>query len=1376
MDSSTRDYRYPDAAEMYARYMARLERGENVDLAELCSQYPHLAEGLRHLQETLVPRGPTSADTAEPLLVNSAEAHTSKVRYGLGERLARGGMGVIFKVWDKVLRRELAMKILREQDPSSGTGFATSPHVLVRFIREAEITAKLDHPGVVPIHDLGVDDHGRLFFTMKLVQGRSLTSVFELARGRREKWTPTRVVAAIHRVCETVAFAHSRGVIHRDLKPDNIMIGAFGETYVMDWGIAKTAVTPDTSEEPVDIRENPAKESRATHDVAPDCTPPSAGSSASETQPGSVLGTAWYMPPEQAAGQIDELDERSDIYSVGAILYELLTGQRPYGSLGRSVTSREVVESVLAGPPAAIASLNPRVPSELAAICAKAMARRKVDRYQNMRDMAEDLQAYLENRVVRAYQTGSWAELKKWVRRNRGFAIGAGLAVAVAIAGLLSVVAVQSAANSSLLDANLTIRAEVEQKKEALHQQTLARQEADEQRRKAEGLYLAGRAADVLQQNPGQSLLLALESHNRRPGIDANSALLAALASHHEARTFIGHRATVNMAAISPDGHRIVTASDDHTAIVWDVESGEPVALLLGHTERIRLARFSPDGRYIATASWDNTAAIWDAQTGQRRRVLAGHQQPVVFLEFSPDSKRLATGSLDKTPRLWEVETGAAISLLPEHTGILWHGSYGPDGRWLLTGADDKTARVWDASTGELQATLTHSRLVKTARLSADGQLLLTIAAADDGGAPTNVCVWNVLSGKSLLRFEHEASVQCAVFSGDGGRVITACDDGLARLWDTSTGKPIWTVDLKGGPAWRAAFSPDQRIVAVVAERGPVRLLEASTGKSIATLAGHGDRVESLIFDTRGRIVTTSKDRTARIWNVRSPGAIEMPSDARTARLSIITPDSSRLAVAWRASPFVTLFAFPDGRQIADLKLDDEVSDVQFSPDGTLLTALSNAGTIQLWSASDGTPHTTPKAEGRVTAVRFRETSEVVAACEAEHLVATWNVETAEPVSRFVLPDRKFLYLSPNGRFAFGLSDGSREAGLWDTITGDRTATWTFSNGSTKSPLSHWVSASGGLIASWCSGGTDVQIWDATTGRFISRVDVALRLTSLAFSPEGRWLVSGCRDSEAKLWNVQTGKAQKEFVGQETSAVAAVVGPDAERIVTRSLDRVTRLWNGRTGKSLQVLASDADYIDLAWFCQDGSSLLTQNTAKTVVALWDARNGQKIWAMASSPERFDISALSPDDKWALTLIGDGTGRIWPVDLAAGAKRHKPRELTPDEVEMLKVGSDTDRSAYSDAWNLRRLHKAIQLAARLIPTDEVHSKVIAGFASQQTRSCLSAVHNPQAKGALEPLLDRLDKAVEHPADTTTTLRSTVLSIESQLKKHDSPGDIH
>jgi formylglycine-generating enzyme required for sulfatase activity len=285
------------------------------------------------------------------------------------------------------------------------------------------------------VHEIGLDAHGRLYFTMRLVGGRDLGAIYDLARSGKEGWSTTRVLGVLLKVCEALAYAHSKGVIHRDLKPANVMVGKFGEVYVMDWGLAKVVGRADARDlrvRPLAPADDSTLQSVRSEEPAADPTTPL------ETMDGTVLGTPAYMSPEQASGDVAAMDARSDVYALGAMLYHLLAGQAPYQEEGETLSAHRLWQKIARMPPRPLATLAPSTPRDLVAIVERAMARAMAERYPSVTAFAEDLRAYVEGRVVGAYETGSWAELRKWVGRNQGLAASLAAAVLILVVGVAS--------------------------------------------------------------------------------------------------------------------------------------------------------------------------------------------------------------------------------------------------------------------------------------------------------------------------------------------------------------------------------------------------------------------------------------------------------------------------------------------------------------------------------------------------------------------------------------------------------------------------------------------------------------------------------------------------------------------------------------------------------------------------------------------------------------------------------------------------------------------------------------------------------------------------------------------------------------------------
>jgi serine/threonine-protein kinase len=370
------------AQRVFAEHLAHRPALDGAALDELCRAHPDLEEGLRelaHARAEAKVEPPRVAILAGRRLLH---ANGARDRYVLLGEAARGGMGVVLHVWDTVLERPLAMKVLDTKalkKDSNGRDEA-----LARFLCEARIAGRLQHPGIVPIHDLGADAHGCVYFTMPFLEGKTLDEAFELVRSRGEGWSLERALSVIAKVCEVMTYAHAQRVIHRDLKPANVIAGAFNEVYVVDWGLAKVL-------DPLEKGAEPEPEHSGKVEAA--------DARAGQTLDGTVAGTPPYMAPEQAEGRVEDVSFRADVYAIGALLYRLLSGRPPYAPRQGSDEPEKTMELIRRGPPTPLQRLAPEAPAELVAISERAMARQPGGRYASVEDLARDLHAFLEGQA-----------------------------------------------------------------------------------------------------------------------------------------------------------------------------------------------------------------------------------------------------------------------------------------------------------------------------------------------------------------------------------------------------------------------------------------------------------------------------------------------------------------------------------------------------------------------------------------------------------------------------------------------------------------------------------------------------------------------------------------------------------------------------------------------------------------------------------------------------------------------------------------------------------------------------------------------------------------------------------------------------------------
>jgi WD40 repeat protein len=736
--------------------------------------------------------------------------------YAMGDEVARGGMGRIRLARDRRLHRRVAVKELLEPSEADQA----------RFAREALITARLQHPSIVRVYEAGRWPSGRPFYAMEWVEGRSFDQVIAAARNLDER---LGLLPHVQKVAEALAYAHAQRIIHRDLKPSNVIVGSYGETVVIDWGLAKDLA-------------GPADEAPSARPFLP--------TSDALTVAGAVMGTPAYMPPEQARGAV--VDERADVYAIGAILYATLSGRAPFSG----PSAHEVLAQVLAGPPPPLPTLEPGVPADLAAVVDKAMAADPPARYASAGELAEDLKRFATGQLVKAHRYSRATLIKRWLRRHRAPVAVAGLSLAILV-GLGAAAVRRIIVERNRAEGALAAAERAEREAAAERDRAVARTEQ----------LLLDQAKAALERDPSLTLAWLKE-------LDAGSArwpeareLAREAARRGVAHVLSAHGDDVEHVALTPDGRTLLSAGDDHAVYAWDLTTFSP-HLLGKHDSVVESLRLSPDGKRAASASVDHAVIVWDPSTGDKK-VLAGHTATVRDAAFSPDGRSLASGAEDKTVRLWNLAGGGA-RVLYTATSDVRTLDFSPDGRRLVAGTESGLVVLIDLPGGVVHGLGAHQGTVRLARYSPDGKQVLT--GSEDGTArlaPTAAGAAAVLGG-------HGDMVRAVAFSPDGGRVATGGGDGVVRLWSAAG------VEERALAGHRSAikqvlFAPDGKRLASASYDGTVRLWDVADGKC-RILSGHGAAVKSIVFGPDGRhLASGSDDDRVRWW--RLEGAREAPAD-----------------------------------------------------------------------------------------------------------------------------------------------------------------------------------------------------------------------------------------------------------------------------------------------------------------------------------------------------------------------------------------------------------------------------------------------------------------------------------------------------------------
>jgi eukaryotic-like serine/threonine-protein kinase len=1105
-------------------------------------------------------RTPTSVEDFVRRLSPAVDAGS---RYEVKQDVASGGMGTIFRVWDSDLRRNLAMKVMHgkgvgSSHASEGSGAPpVDPERLGRFLEEAQITGQLDHPGVVPVHDLGIDSKGRCYFTMRFVRGRELKEVLDLAREAKDGWTRTKVLGVILKVCEAMAYAHSKGVVHRDLKPANVMVGRFGETYVMDWGLARVLGRRDSHDLRLKPRVEDASALSLVRTVRRDETD-SNPDSPLVTMDGDVIGTPSYMAPEQARGKLEEVGPRSDVYSLGAILYYMHTGQAAYVRPGERVSPHTVLSRVLDAPPIPVEKLAPHEPPELIAICEKAMARDPEQRYGSMLEVADDIQAFLENRVVRAYERGSLAEFKKWVVRNKGMAAGIAGMLTLALASGIFFFVQQRSENAQLrIREGETLAAKNEAEKNLVRAKEsevaanknldLANERSIEAARQArmaedneESAKRSGYAANILAADYSLKLNEMGEARSRLRLADERlrgfewqhlnqrtSAPLVSLGKFSGVEA-LGFRLGEDQALILTSQGRLECRDISTRADVPPEDiSVAPDTLLLTLRRLFSNLAFdlSPDGTRIAIVGEGSAMHVFDLETGTRpagveRAGLPGHNARTSAAAFSPDGRLLASGDDDgqilvRDALNWEIRQRLAL-----HIGQITGLAFSPGSERLASSSRDGSLRVWDLESGRGLTTFKgHRGAVRAVAWDLENERLFS--AGEDG----SVNLWDVQSGRLVRSFlGHEGPVNSLDYDANRGRLVTGSADRTVRVWDVATGSSRVLLGHEF-PVKEVAFDPAGERVISGDQDGVVYVWDAEGDLSTTELAMHRDSVTALAFDPAGKLlVTASQDHELVLWDAGSGEPLRRMRE--------------------HTGP---------------------VNSVVFAADGKSFLSGSHDKTVRVWDAETGAPMRTfgPFDRWVVSAVLTPDGARVVVAT-GDKRVRVFDARTTEVLRE--LPQTMYaadaLVLSPDGT---RIAMVGRDFSVWD-LGGDLSAPLYVEKGRNTAV----AFAADGRMATGTLAGL-LQLRDASGQWLLDRQDHTAKIRALAFSPDGERLVSCSEDGEIRVRDSRTGATLLVLQEPRGAVVSLAFSPDGSRLATGIEDGTVRIYETRPAAERRLL-------------------------------------------------------------------------------------------------------------------------------------------------------------------------------------------------------------